>query len=74
MYVSQDNLIKINIKKRNVEKLVLETCTKTSFIPNGKCYDQIDGGSMESSLGHIPANILMTELEKSDKISYIMAQ
>ena len=60
--VYQDNLITTNIKKQNLKKLVIDTCTKTSFMSNGKFYDQVDGVSMGSSLGPVLANIIMTEL------------
>ena len=61
--VYQDNLITTNIKKRNLKKLVLDIWTKTSFMSNGKFYNQVDGVSMRSSLGPVLANIIMTELE-----------
>ena len=37
---------------------------KTAFSCNNKLYKQIDRVSLESSLGPVSANIIMTELEK----------
>ena len=52
------------LKKRTLKKLVLDTCTKTTFQFNGVLYEQVDGVSMGSSLGPVLANIFLTEFEK----------
>ena len=62
--VYQDRLIKTNSKKRSLKKLLIDVCTKTSFIFNNKIYEQKDGVSMGSPLGPVLVNIIMTELEK----------
>ena len=46
-----------------MKKLILDACTKTSFIFNNTFYEQRDGVSMGSPLGPVLANILMTEFE-----------
>ena len=62
--VYTDKLIQTNLKKRSLKKLLLDACTKTSFIFNNKIYEQKDGVSMGSPLGPVLANIVMTELEE----------
>ena len=62
--VYEDKLLTPKINKRNLKKLIYDTCTKTSFLCNGKFYDQINGVSMGSSLAPVLANIIMTELEE----------
>ena len=47
-----------------MKKLIIDSCTKTAFSFNNKIYKQLDGVSMESPLGPLLANIIMTELEK----------
>ena len=47
-----------------MKKLILDTCTKTAFTFNRVIYEQKDGVCMESSLGHLLANVIMTELEE----------
>ena len=59
-----DRLIKTNLKKRSLKKLLIDACTKTLFIFNNKIYEQKDGVSMGSPLGSVLANIIMTELEE----------
>ena len=56
-------LLKTNIKKRTMKKLLIDCCTKNAFSFNNVIYEQIDGVSMGSCLGPILANIIMTELE-----------
>ena len=58
-----DKLVSTNLKKCTLNKLILDTCTKTAFSFNNKLYQQKDGVSMGSSLGPVLANIIMTELE-----------
>ena len=48
----------------SLKKLILDTCQKTEFSLNNKIYEQIDGVSMEGSLGPVLANIIMTEFQK----------
>ena len=62
--VYTDKLIQTNLKKRSLKKLLLDACTKTSFIFNNKIYEQKDGVSMGSPLGPVLANVIMTELEE----------
>ena len=47
-----------------MKKLIIDFCNKTAFSFNNKIYKQINGVSMESPLGPVFANIIMTELEK----------
>ena len=56
-------LLKTNIKKRAMKKLLKDCCTKNTFSFNNTIYEQIDGVSMGSCLGLVLANIIMTELE-----------
>ena len=62
--VYQDRLMKTNVKKRSLKKLLIDACTKTSFIFNNTIYEQKDGVSIGSPLGPVLANIIMTDLEK----------
>ena len=62
--VYQDEIIKTNLKKLSLKKLLVDACTKTSFIYNNNIYEQKDGVSMCSTLGPVLANIIMTELEE----------
>ena len=62
--VYQDRLIKTNLKKRSLKKLLIDASTKSSFIFNNKICEQKDGVSMCSPLGPVLANIIMTELEE----------
>lgn len=61
--VYNKKLIKTNLKKSSLRKLIKDTCTKTVFSANNELYEQTDGVSMGSSLGPVLANIIMTELE-----------
>ena len=63
--VYQDRLMKTNVKKRSLKKLLIDACTKTSFIFNNTIYEQKDGVSIGSPLGPVLANIIMTDLEKN---------
>ena len=56
-------LLKTNIKKRAMKKLLKDCYTKNTFSFNNTIYEQIDGVSMGSCLGPVLANIIMTELE-----------
>ena len=56
-------LLKTNFKKRTMNKLLKDCCTKNTFSFNNSIYEQIDGVSMGSCLGPVSANIVMTELE-----------
>ena len=56
-------LIKTNLKKRTMKKLLLDSCTKTVFSFDNVLYEQCDGASMGSSLGSVLANIILTEFE-----------
>ena len=61
--IYQDRVVSTNLRKRTLEKLILDTFTKTAFLFNSKFYQQKDGVSMGSSLGPVLASIIMTELE-----------
>ena len=63
--VYQDRLMKTNIKKRSLKKLLIDACTKNSFIFNNKIYEQKDSVSMGSPLGPALANIIVIDLEKN---------
>ena len=62
--IYMDKVISTNLKKRSVEKLLLDTCTKTTFTFNGVIYEQRDGICMGSSLSPLLANSIMTGLEE----------
>lgn len=62
--VYKEKLIKTNLSKRTLKKLILDTCQKTAFVFNNTIYEQKDGVSMGASLGPVLANIIMTECEK----------
>ena len=62
--VYKEKQVATNLKKRNLKKLILDTCSKTAFSLGGTIYEQIDGVSMGACLGPVLANIIMTELEK----------
>ena len=62
--VYNQRLVTTKLKKRTLKKLILDTCTKTVFLANGKILEQIDGVSMGASMGPVLANIIMTELER----------
>ena len=47
-----------------MKKLLLDSCTKTTFSYDNIFYQQSDGGSMGSSLAPVLANIILTEFEK----------
>ena len=55
-------LLKTNIKKRAMKKLLKDCCTKNAFSFNNTIYEQIDGVSMGSCLVPVLANF-QTELE-----------
>ena len=62
--VQSEKKISTTLGKRLLKKLLLDACTKTVFSFNKKLYEQIDGVSMESPLGLLMANIIMTEPER----------
>ena len=51
------------INNRTMKKLLLDSCTKTTFSFDNLLYEQCDGVSMGSSLEPILANIILTEVE-----------
>ena len=61
--IYQDRVVSMNLKKRTLKKIILDTCTKTALSFNNKFYQQKDDVSRGSSLGPVLANIVMTELE-----------
>ena len=56
-------LLKTNIKKRTIKKLLKDCCTKNALSLNNTIYEQIDGVSMGSCLWPVLANIIMAELQ-----------
>ena len=56
-------LLKTNIKKQTMKKLLNNCCPKNAFSFNNTIDGQIDGVSMGSCLGPVLPNIIMTELE-----------
>ena len=46
-----------------MKKLLLDSCTKTTFSFDNLLYEQCDGVSMGSSLEPVLANIILTEVE-----------
>ena len=57
-------LLKTNLKKRTMKKLLLDSCTKTAFSYDNIFYQQCDGVSIDSSLAPVLANMILTEFEK----------
>ena len=62
-WIYNKKLLKINIKKQTIKKLLIDCCTKNAFSFNNTIYEQIDDISMGSCLGPISANIIMAELK-----------
>ena len=61
--IYQDRILDTASHQREMEKL-LYLCTKHVYFSYGqRIYIQVDGVSMGSPLGHVLANIFMTELE-----------
>lgn len=54
---------KLSFSKRTLKKLILDSCTKTTFSFNNQLYEQAGGVSMGSSLGPVLAKIILTEFE-----------
>ena len=62
-WIYNKKMLKTNIRKRTMKKLLKDCWTKSAFSFNNTIYEQIDGVSMGSCLGPVLANITMTELE-----------
>ena len=62
-WIYNKKMLKTNINKRTMKKLLKDCWTKNAFSFNNTIYEQIDGVSMGSCLGPVLANITMTELE-----------
>ena len=62
--IYRQKLLKTNLKKRIIKKLLLDSCTKTAFSDNNIFYQQCDGVSMSSSLAPVLENIILIEFEK----------
>ena len=60
----KENLVKTNMRKSILKKLIKDSSTKTAFSFDGKIYKQIDGVSKGSSLGPVLANVIVTEFER----------
>ena len=61
--VYNKKLININLKKRTMKRLLVDSCTKTAFSFDNVLYELCDGVSMGSPLGPVLANIILTEFE-----------
>ena len=61
--IYRQKLLKTNLKKRTMKKLLLDSCTKNAFSYN-VIYQQCDEVSIGSSLAQVLANIILTEFEK----------
>ena len=61
--IYRQKLLKTNLKKRTMKKLLLDSCTKTAFSYDNILYQQCDGVSMGSSLVLVLANVILTEFE-----------
>ena len=62
--IFRENLVKINMRKSTLKKLVKDSWTKTAYSFDGKISKQNDDASMGSSLGPVLANVIMTEFER----------
>ena len=62
--VFDDKSFDTTLQKRTLEKLLIDSCTKTAFSFDNILFKQIDGVSMGSCLAPVLANIILTELEK----------
>ena len=62
--IYKKNLVKTNVTKSTLKKLIKDSCTKTAVSFNGKIYKQANGVSMGSSLGPVLANVIMLEFER----------
>ena len=60
--IYQQKLLKTNLKKRTMKKLLLDSCTKNAFSYD-VIYQQCDEVSIGSSLAQVLANIILTEFE-----------
>ena len=58
-YVHNQNLIKTTLSKKVLQKLILDSCQKTTFSANYIILEQKDGVSIEASLGLIMVNIIL---------------
>ena len=62
--IYRENLVKTNMRKSTLKKLIKDSCTKTAFSFDGRIDKQIDGVSMGLSLGPVLDNVIMTEFER----------
>ena len=62
--IYRQKLLKTNLKKRTMKKLLLNSCTKTAFSYGNIIYQQCDGVSIGSSLAPVLTKIILTEFEK----------
>ena len=60
----KENLVKTNMRKNTLKKLIKDSYTNTAFSFDGKINKQIDIVSMGSSLGPVLASVIMTEFER----------
>ena len=49
----KENLVKTNLRKSTLKKLIKVSCTKADFSFDAKIYKEIDGVSMDSPLGSV---------------------
>ena len=59
--IYKENIVKTNMRKSTLKKLIKGSCTKTAFSFDGRIYKQIDGVFMGLSLGPVLANVTLTE-------------
>ena len=62
--IYNEKQIPISLSKRSLKKLILDTCQKTVFSLNNRRYGQLDGVSIDESLGPVLVNFIRTECEK----------
>ena len=60
----KENLVETNMRKSTLKKFIKDSCTKTAFSFDGKIYEQLEDVLMESSLGLVLANVIMTEFDR----------
>ena len=54
-----DHNLNLNITKKKLKKLFLFATSQSHFLFNNKCYNQIDGVAMVSSLAPVLSNTFM---------------
>ena len=62
--IYEDKAVHRTLKKSTMKKLIINSCTKVAVSFINKIYKLLDGVTMRSPFGPVPANIIITELEK----------